>query len=817
MVIAAERLPVNIEDEMKKSYMDYAMSVIIGRALPDVRDGLKPAHRRVLYAMFREGLLSNRAYSKCAGIVGEVLKKYHPHGDAAVYDTLVRMAQPFNLRYLLIEGQGNFGSVDGDPPAAYRYTEARLTALAEGMMQDLDKDTVDFVPNFDGNVEEPTVLPTVIPNLLVNGTSGIAVGMATNIPPHNLAEVIDGATFVLDHGSLSTAELTAGLLERIPGPDFPTAGFVHGREGIEQAYRTGRGTIQLRARAEIEDVGKDRQAIVITEIPYQVNKARLLEKIAELARDRKIEGISDPRDESDREGMRIVVELKRGEVPQVVLNNLYKHTALQTSFGIILLAISENRPRVMPLLDVITQFLDFRRDVVRRRTAFELEKAEARAHVLEGFVKALDHLDAVIELIRAASTPAEARDQLMEKFEFSEIQAQAILDLQLQRLTGMEREKIVKEHEEIQKLVAELKSILASEQRIKDIVRLELDEVKEKFGDPRRTEIVAKTREIRVEDMIAEEDMVITVSHLGYIKRSPVTVYRKQKRGGKGRIGMRTREEDFVGSLFIASTHDYILIFTDRGRVYWCKVHEIPDVGTAGKGKAIVNLVSMSAKEKLAAVCPVKEFPEDLHVFMATRSGRVKKTPLSAFANPKSRGIIAIGIGEEDALIAAAVIGPKDEVVLATHDGLAIRFAESEVRPMGRTAAGVKGVELRKGDHVVGMAVVEADGTLLTVTEKGYGKRTALDQYRLQSRGGKGIINIKTTSRNGPVVGVRFVGEEDEVMVVTGQGMILRLKVEGIGVHGRATQGVRLIDLDEGDEVVAVAKLAEKQEDGDGG
>ena len=813
MVIAAERLPVNIEDEMKKSYMDYAMSVIIGRALPDVRDGLKPAHRRVLYAMFREGLLPNRPYSKCAGIVGEVLKKYHPHGDAAVYDTLVRMAQAFNLRYPLIDGQGNFGSVDGDPPAAYRYTEARLTPLAESMMQDLDKDTVDFVPNFDGNVEEPTVLPTVVPNLLVNGASGIAVGMATNIPPHNLGEVVDGATFVLDNPELSPAQLTEGLLERIPGPDFPTAGFVHGREGIEQAYRTGRGTIQIRARAEIEDIGKDRQAIVITEIPYQVNKARLLEKIAELARDRKIEGISDPRDESDRQGMRIVVELKRGEVPQVVLNNLFKHTALQTSFGIIVLAISENRPRVLPLLDVVNQFLEFRREVVGRRTTFELQKAEARAHVLEGFVKALDHLDEIIELIRAASTPAAARDQLMARFEFSEIQAQAILDLQLQRLTGMEREKIVKEHEEIQKLVSELKAILGSEEKIKEIVRAEMQEVKEKFGDPRRTEIIAKTREIRVEDMIAEEDMVITVSHLGYIKRSPVSVYRKQKRGGKGRIGMRTREEDFVDRLFITSSHDYILIFTDRGRVYWCKVLEIPEVGSAGKGKAIVNLVSMSPNEKLAAVCPVKEFPEDRHVLMATRSGRVKKTPLSAFANPMSRGIIAIGIGEGDSLIAAAVTGAGDEAVIATRKGLAIRFAASDVRPMGRTAGGVKGIRLREGDQVVGMAVAEEEGTLLTVTEKGYGKRTALDQYRLQSRGGKGIINIKTTPRNGPVVGVRFVGEEDEVMVVTGNGMILRLRVKGILVHGRATQGVRLIDVDEGDHVVAVAKLAEKQEE----
>ena len=816
MVIAAEQLPVNIEDEMKKSYMDYAMSVIIGRALPDVRDGLKPVHRRVLYAMFREGLLSNRPYSKCAGIVGEVLKKYHPHGDSAVYDTLVRMAQGFNLRYPLIDGQGNFGSVDGDPPAAYRYTEARLTPLAEGMMRDLDKDTVDFTPNFDGNVEEPTVLPTAVPNLLVNGTSGIAVGMATNIPPHNLAEIVAGAIFVLDSPELSDHELTNGLLARIPGPDFPTAGFVHGREGIEQAYRTGRGTIQLRARAEIEDIGKERHAIIVTEIPYQVNKARLLEKIAELVRDRKLEGISDLRDESDRRGMRMVLELKRGEVPQVVLNSLYKHTALQTSFGVILLAISENRPKVFPLLEIVKQFLDFRRDVVRRRTAFDLAKAQARAHILEGFVKALDHLDEIIDLIRAASTPAEAREQLISRYEFSQIQAQAILDLQLHRLTGMERQKIVDEHKEVQKLVAELKAILASKARIKEIVGEELLEVKEKYGDTRRTEIIAKTREIRVEDMIAEEDMVITVSHLGYIKRSPVTVYRKQKRGGKGRIGMRTRDEDFVNRLFIASTHDYILIFTDRGKVYWRKVHEIPEVGTAGKGKAIVNLVSMSSKEKLAAVCPVKEFPDDRHVLMATQSGRVKKTPLSAFSNPMSRGIIAIGIPEGDSLIAAAVTGSEDQAVLATRNGLAIRFAASDVRPMGRTAAGVKGIELRKADRVVGMSVVEKEGTLLTVTDQGYGKRTALEQYRLQSRGGKGIINIKTTERNGPVVGVRFVRNEDEIMVVTGNGMILRLRVDGIGVLGRATQGVRLIQVDEGDHVVAIATLAEKQDETNG-
>jgi DNA gyrase subunit A len=813
MAFAAERLPVNIEDEMKKSYMDYAMSVIIGRALPDVRDGLKPVHRRVLYAMYREGLLSNRPYSKCAGIVGEVLKKYHPHGDAAVYDTLVRMAQHFNLRLPLIDGQGNFGSIDGDPPAAYRYTEARLTALSESMMSDIDLDTVDFTPNFDGTVDEPIVLPTAVPNLLVNGASGIAVGMATNVPPHNLKEVVDGTLFVLDNPELPEDELRRGLVERIPGPDFPSAAFVHGRQGIEQAYKTGRGTIQLRARAEIEEVGKDRQAIVVGEIPYQVNKAKLLERIAELVRDRKIEGISDLRDESDRSGMRIVLDLKRGEVAQVVLNNLYKHTALQTTFGVNMLAIVDNRPKVLSLLEVIQLFVDFRRDVVRRRTAFELRKAEARAHILEGFVQALDHLDAVIELIRASANPADARQELMTRYEFTELQAQAILDLQLQRLTGMEREKIVAEHEEIKKKVEELRSILASEEKIRGIIRDELGELKEKYGDDRRTEIIAKTREIRIEDMIAEEDMVITLSHSGYVKRSPVSVYRKQKRGGKGRIGMRTREEDFVDRLFIASTHTYILIFSDRGRVYWLKVHEIPNVGTTGKGKAIVNLVAMRREEKVAAVCAVREFPEDRFVLMATRSGKVKKTPLSAFAYPKSKGIIAMGIGKEDAVIAAAVTDGEDEAILATRKGLTVRFRETDVRPMGRTAGGIRGIALGPEDEVVGMSVVEREGTVLTITEKGYGKRSDIDAYRLQSRGGKGVINIRTTGRNGDVVAVHVVREKDEVMVITAKGMLLRLRVEGISSFGRFAQGVRVIQLDEGDQVVAVAKLAEKQED----
>jgi DNA gyrase subunit A len=813
MAIASERLPVNIEDEMKRSYMDYAMSVIIGRALPDVRDGLKPVHRRVLYAMYREGLLSTRAYSKCAGIVGEVLKKYHPHGDAAVYDTLVRMAQDFNLRMPLIDGQGNFGSVDGDPPAAYRYTEARLTALAESMMRDIDKDTVDFVPNFDGNTLEPTVLPSAIPNLLVNGATGIAVGMATNIPPHNLREVVDGILHVLGSKEWTDAELTDALLGIVRGPDFPTAAFVHGGPGIEQAYRTGRGSIQLRARATIEETGKDRESIVVTEIPYQVNKAKLVEKIGELWRDKKVDGISDLRDESDRTGMRIVIDLKRGEVAQVVLNNLYKHTALQTSFGIIMLAIVDNRPKVLSLLEMMRLFIDFRRDIVRRRTAFELKKAQERAHILEGFVIALDHLDEIIQLIRSSASPAVAREALMANYALSEIQAQAILDLQLQRLTAMERDKIVQEHREIRLRIEELKAILASEERIDQIVREEIEEVKEKFGDDRRTEIIAKTQEISIEDMIAEEDMVITVSHSGYIKRSPVTVYRKQKRGGKGRIGMTTREEDFVDRLFIASTHSYILIFTDRGKVHWLKVHEIPNVGTAGKGKAIVNLVAMSPQEKLAAVCAVKEFPEDRYVLMATRNGVVKKTPLSAYGNPMSRGIIAIAIDDDDVLIAASVTEPGSEAVLATRDGKAIHFTESDTRPMGRTARGVNGIRLRKGDSVVSMAVVEPDGTLLTVTDRGYGKRSHIEDYRLQTRGGKGIINIRATERNGRVVAVPFVREEDELMVITAQGMIMRLRVKDFAVHSRATQGVRLIELGEGDHVVAVAKLAEKDEE----
>ncbi|HLE70119.1 MAG TPA: DNA gyrase subunit A [Vicinamibacteria bacterium] len=813
MATAAERLPVNIEDEMKRSYMDYAMSVIIGRALPDVRDGLKPVHRRVLYAMYREGLLSTRAYSKCAGIVGEVLKKYHPHGDAAVYDTLVRMAQDFNLRMPLIDGQGNFGSVDGDPPAAYRYTEARLTALAESMMRDIDKDTVDFVPNFDGNTLEPTVLPSVFPNLLVNGATGIAVGMATNIPPHNLREVIDGILHVLETKGRTDAELVDALLGIVRGPDFPTAAFVHGGRGIEQAYRTGRGSIQLRARATIEETGKDRESIVVTEIPYQVNKAKLVEKIGELWHDKKIEGISDLRDESDRTGMRIVIDLKRGEVAQVVLNNLYKHTALQTSFGIIMLAIVDNRPKVLSLLEMMRLFIDFRRDIVRRRTAFELKKAVERAHILEGFVIALDHLDEVIQLIRSSASPAAAREALMASYELSEIQAQAILDLQLQRLTAMERDKIVQEHREIRLRIEELKAILASEERIDQIVREELEEVKEKYGDNRRTEIIAKTQEISIEDMIAEEDMVITVSHSGYIKRSPVTVYRKQKRGGKGRIGMTTREEDFVDRLFIASTHSYILIFTDRGKVHWLKVHEIPNVGTAGKGKAIVNLVAMSSSEKLAAVCAVKEFPEDRYVLMATRNGVVKKTPLSAYGNPMSRGIIAIVIDDDDELIAASITEPGSEAVLATRDGKAIHFTETDARPMGRTARGVNGIRLKKGDSVVSMAVVEPDGTLLTVTDRGYGKRSRIEDYRLQTRGGQGVINVRTTERNGRVVAVPFVRDDDELMVITAQGMIMRLRVKDFAVHGRATQGVRLIELGEGDHVVAVAKLAEKDDE----
>jgi DNA gyrase subunit A len=810
--VAAQKIPVNIADEMRQSYMDYAMSVIIGRALPDVRDGLKPANRRVLYGMQQMGLQPGRPYRKSAKVAGEVMGNYHPHGEGAIYDTLVRMAQDWNMRAPLVDGQGNFGSVDGDPPAAMRYTEVRLSRVGASMMLDIEKDTVDFIPTYDNSATEPTVLPTVLPNLLVNGAEGIAVGMATKIPPHNLGEVVDGLTFLIENQDLTPDERLEGLIERIAGPDFPTAGFICGRAGIRQAYRTGRGSVTMRARAEIETRKGDKESIVVTEIPYQVNKARLIERIAELVREKRIDGIADIRDESSREGMRIVLDIRKGEPSQVILNNLYKLTPLQDTFGIIMLAIVDQRPKVLNLLEVAELFVDFRRDVVRRRTAFELRKAEARAHVLEGLVIALDHLDQVIALIRESKTPADARTGLIARFGLSQIQADAILEMQLQRLTGLERQKVVDELKEIKVLIADLRDILAKPRRIDQIVADELKKIREDHGDARRTVILDAVDEITVEDMIAEEDVAISITHGGYIKRTSISSYRAQRRGGRGRMGMRTRDEDFVDQLFIASTHSYILIFTDRGRVHWLKVHEIPEVGPQGRGKAVVNLVSLQPKEKIAAFAAVKEFVSGRYVLLATRKGIVKKTELSAFANPRAGGIIALSVEDDDALIEAVLTGGKDEILLATKEGMAIHFSEEDVRPMGRAAYGVKGIELEASDEVVALEVVAAGGTVLTVTENGYGKKTDLEEYRLQSRGGKGLINIKTSGRNGPVVGVKFLKGDEGVMLITEKGMIIRLNTADISTIGRNTQGVRLIQLEEGDHLVSVARLAEREE-----
>ncbi len=793
--------------------MDYAMSVIIGRALPDVRDGLKPAHRRVIYGMRLMGLSAKKPYRKCAKIVGEVMGNYHPHGDASIYDTLVRLAQRFNMRHPLVEGQGNFGSVDGDPPAAMRYTEARLQAISDDFMADLDKETVDFVANYDETTTEPTVLPAPYPNLLVNGSSGIAVGMATNIPPHNLKEVIDGVVWVAENQQEQRNTKAEMLANLIPGPDFPTGGFIVGRAGIENAYRTGRGSITMRARTTIEPLKKnDKVAIIVTEIPYQLNKARLLERIAELVRDKVVDGIVDLRDESDRHGMRIVIELRRGEIPEIVLNNLYKHTSLQTTFGIIMLAIVGGRPQELPLLSLIEHFLEFKREVVRRRTEFDLRKAEARAHVLEGLRTALDHLDAVIKLIRGAKAPAEARVGLIESFSLSQIQAQAILDMQLQRLTGLERQKIADELAELVKTISRLKSILENESLLMEIVVNELRAIQETYSDSRRTEIIAAEGELSIEDLIADEEVAITVSNTGYVKRTAVTQYRNQRRGGKGRIGMRTRQEDFLTHLFVASTHAYVLIFSDRGRVYWLKVHEIPDVGPGGKGKAIANLVSMEAGEKIAALETVREWPEEdrqRFVMMGTRKGVVKRTDLRAFRRPRAGGIIAVGIGPGDALVGAELTDGDSDIFIGTRNGKAIRFKEGNVRVMGRTARGVRGIALRAGDEVVAMAAVQPSGTLLTVTEHGYGKRTPLSEYRVQSRGGVGIINIQASSRNGKVVGIACLAKDDELMLVTQQGKILRMDTRDIRPIGRATQGVRLIGIDKEDRVVSVARLLE--------
>ncbi len=827
---AKSRQPVNIEDEMKRSYMDYAMSVIIGRALPDVRDGLKPAHRRVLFAMREMGLASNRPYRKCAKIVGEVIGNYHPHGDAAAYDTLVRLAQDFNMRYPLVDPQGNFGSVDGDPPAAYRYTESRLDALAEALMSDLDRETVDFVPNFDESREEPTVLPAPYPNLLVNGSTGIAVGMATNIPPHNLREVIDATVWLIEHSAGMAEEGGAPLptreerlrkvLELIPGPDFPTGGIIVGRAGIQQAYLTGRGGITLRALTSIEDTKRgDKQAIIVSEIPYQVNKAKLIERIAELAREKVVEGITDLRDESDRQGMRIVIELRRGEVPEVVLNNLFKHTTLQTTFGVIMLAIVGGRPKILPLVDVLDHFIEFRRDVVRRRTEFDLRKAEARAHILEGLRIALDHLDAVIALIRAARNPAEARAGLVREFGLSELQAQAILDMQLQRLTGLERQKILDELAELLKTIERLKAILASDRLLLQIVVDELKAVREEYGDDRRSEIMADPGEISDLDLIADEDVAVTVTATGYIKRTTLDEYRRQARGGKGLKGMKVKEEDAVRHLFIASTHSYILVFSRSGRAFWLRVHEIPDVSRSAKGTAIVNLVDLG-KDPIAALLVVRAFPESegqQYVVMATRRGVVKKTDLRAFSNPRAAGIIALGVEDGDEVIEVQLSDGTNDIFLGTREGMAIRFSELDVRPMGRTAYGVKGITLREDDEVVAMDVVRLGGMMLTVTENGFGKRTDIDEYRVQSRGGVGLINIQTSERNGRVAGIVHVSDDDELMLVTVQGQILRTAVAGIRETGRNAQGVRLIQIGmgEGDRVVSVARFAEKADQGD--
>jgi DNA gyrase subunit A len=796
-------VPVPIEEEMRKSYLDYAMSVIVGRALPDVRDGLKPVHRRVLYAMHELGLAWNRPYKKAARVVGEVLGKYHPHGDAPVYEALVRMVQDFSLRYPLVDGQGNFGSVDGDPPAAMRYTEARLAKIAHEMLADIDKDTVDFVPNFDESLQEPVVLPTRLPNLLVNGSAGIAVGMATNIPPHNLGEIVDALVLLIDRPDATLDELMAV----VKGPDFPTAGYIYGTAGIREAYATGRGTLTLRARAHAEKMRGGREAVVVTELPYQVNKASLIEKIAELVRDKKIDGISEIRDESSREGIRIVLELGRGEIPQIVLNQLYKHTQMQTSFGIIMLALVERRPQVVPLREMLEAFLRFRREIVTRRTRFDLARAEEKAHILEGLRRAVEHLDLAIRLIRQAPDPDAARTALMRELELSETQARAILDMRLQRLTQLERHKVVEEHQQTLALIAELRGILASEAKLMAIIRQELLALKEEYGDPRRTEIVAETAELTIEDLLADEDMVVTITRSGYIKRTHVEAYRSQRRGGKGVTGMETKEEDVVDDLFVASTHAVLLFFTNQGKVHWLKVHEIPEGGRQAKGKAMVNLLALGEGERVATCVPVRDFGAGGYILFVTRQGKVKKTELSAYAHPRAGGIQAIGLEAGDEVIAARRTDGQREVMIATKLGMAIRFSEDEVRPMGRAASGVKGIELAEGDEVIAADVVHEGVTILTVTERGYGKRTPLEEYRLQGRAGKGIIDIKTGGRNGSVVGMLQVRDEDDILVVTTKGKIIRIHARDISTQGRNTWGVRLMDLEADDRVGSIARV----------
>jgi DNA gyrase subunit A len=805
-------IPINIEDEMRRSYLDYAMSVIVGRALPDVRDGLKPVHRRILFGMHEMGLTPNRPTRKCAKITGEVMGKYHPHGDAPIYDALVRMAQPFSMRYPLVEGQGNFGSVDGDPPAAMRYTEARLSRIATALLQDIDKETVDFKVNYDESEKEPEVLPTRIPNLLVNGSSGIAVGMATNFPPHNLTEILTATIALVQDPHKPLAK----ILDIVQGPDFPTGGFILGRQGIVDAYTKGRGQLKLRARATIEPMGKDREQIIVTEIPYQVNKSRLIEHAAALVNDKKIEGISEIRDESDRDGTRIVFELKRGEQAEVVLNNLYKHTQLQIGFGIIMLSIVNGQPRELGLIGCIKHFIDHRIEVVRRRTDYELRKARDREHILLGFQKALQNLDEVIRLIRAARNPKEARESLVAGFEFSEKQAQAIIEMQLQRLTGMEQQKILDELADIQRRIAEYVEILGSEEVLRGVIVKELKEVQKEYGDERRTQIIEYTGDLDIEDLVQQEDVAVTVTHGGYLKRTPVDTYRRQTRGGKGRIGMGTRSEDFIEHLIVANTHNYLLLFTDKGRVYWLKIYLVPDASTSGKGKHITNLIALQPDETVKAFLPVKEFTPDQYVVMATRDGVIKKSELSEFGNPLSRGIIAISLDEGDQLISAKLSSGSNFIFLGSHLGQAVRFNEDRVRHMGRPARGVRGMALAEGDYLVGMEVVDEDCLILSISENGYGKRTALGEYRLTGRGGKGVINMKTSARNGKVVAILAVKEDTDVVIITREGKIIRIEAATIRQAGRSTQGVRLVSMEADDRVAAASVVPDAGNGGNG-
>ncbi|HEX4067932.1 MAG TPA: DNA gyrase subunit A [Acidobacteriaceae bacterium] len=839
---AASLIPINIEEEMRRSYLDYSMSVIIGRALPDARDGLKPVHRRILTAMDREGMQYNKRYSKCAGVVGECLKKYHPHGDSAVYDSLVRMAQPWALRYPLVDGQGNFGSVDGDPPAAYRYTECRMTKIAGEMMADIEMDTVDMVPNFDESTTEPVVLPTRIPNLIVNGSNGIAVGMATNIPPHNLTEVVNAAIEMVNNPHAGLAE----VLKHVTGPDFPTGGFIYGRSGIAQAYKTGRGRFLMRAKCATENINQGRQAIIVSEIPYQVNKNVLIKRIAELVNEKTIDDISDVRDESDRDGMRIVIELKRGAEAQIVLNQLYKHTQMQESFSMIFLAVVNGQPRELALPEAIRVFIDHRIDVVRRRTAYLLRKAREREHILLGYQIALDHLDNVIRIIRGSNSRAEARENLFQFFSGRTItvrdqalagvkldpakyaidpatlinptltlsyrQIDAILELQLYRLTQLSIDELLNELREVRDNIAEYESILASEKKLRNVIIKELEAVRKEYGDERRTQIVDETAELQLEDLIADEQVAVTVSHSGYLKRTPISTYRQQRRGGTGRLGMKTREEDFVSQLIVESTHAWLLCFTNKGRVYWLKVYEIPDVGAAGKGKSMASLLSLQPGETVRNILPVRNLEEEgKFVFFATRNGTVKKTPLKDFSNVMARGIIAIGVDDEDELVGVRITDGNQIVFLATHDGMAIRFPEEDVRSMGRPAYGVRGIDLGKNDYVVGIAITaKANGEvarILSVTEQGFGKRTDVEEYRLQTRGGKGVINVKTTSRNGKVVGIQLVDEISEIIVISQYGKIIRIDTTTVRAAGRSTQGVKLLNLEDGDKVAAAVVI----------